>query len=145
MLVTALYNIVDQIFIGRGVGYLGNTATTVSFPIETLGLGLALLIGNGAAAFISLELGKGNNDKVKKTLGNSLTLLVSIGILFTVVILFFVKPILLSLGATDAVMPYATEYVQVITLGIPFNMIAVAGALMIRADGSPRYSMIATL
>ena len=145
MVVMSLYNIVDQLFIGWGVGYLGNAATTVAFPIVTVGLALALLIGNGSAAFISLELGRGNSDKANRTLGNALTLVMVSGIFISVLGLVFLQPILRAMGATEAFMPYAVEYTSVILMGMPFAMLSPAIASIIRADGSPRYSMISTL
>lgn len=145
MLVMSLYNIVDQIFIGRGVGFLGNAATTVSFPLVTVGLALALLTGNGAAACISLELGRGESKGAKKTLGNALFMLTILSLALSLVSLAFLNPLLRLLGATDAVMPYAVEYTGYILVGMPFSMCAAAISNVIRADGSPRYSMFCTL
>lgn len=145
MLVMSLYNIVDQIFIGRGVGYLGNSATTVAFPLVTAALAISLLTGNGAAAFISLELGKGDHDKARRAFGNALAMLVVLSCALAAVSLVFLEPVLRFLGATDAVMPYAVEYTSVIAAGFPFAMIGTAVSNMIRADGSPTYSMVSVL
>lgn len=145
MVVMALYNIVDQIFIGRGVGYLGNTATTVSFPLITIALALALLTGNGASALISLNLGRGSGENAKRTLGNALVLLTALSLLLTAAALIFLKPLLIAFGATEPVMPYAVDYTWIILLGQPFSMLATAISNPIRADGSPRYSMMCTL
>lgn len=145
MLVMSLYNIVDQIFIGWSVGYLGNTATTVAFPLVTVGLAIALLIGNGSAAFISLELGKGCSERAEKTAGNAVTVLTVVGVLFAAVVLVWFRPILTLLGATVSIMPYAVDYTAIIMIGMPFSMFGSALACIIRADGSPRYSMGATL
>ena len=145
MVVMALYNIVDQIFIAKGVGYIGNGATTAAFPLVTIALALALLIGNGSAAFISLELGRGHTDKAQRTLGNAVLLLGCSGILLMSVVLLFMEPILRLLGATDAIMPHAVDYVTYITLGFPFVIVSTGIANIIRADGSPRYSMAVNL
>lgn len=146
MLVASLYNIVDQIFIGHSpAGYLGNAATTVTFPLVTVMLALSLLIGNGAAAYISLQMGKGETAVVKKVLGNAFALAVGVGAVIAVVSTIFLKPLLRLFGATDAVMPYAVEYASVIVLGAPFALISSSMANPIRADGSPRYSMASSL
>lgn len=146
MVVMAVYNIVDQIFIGWSpAGYLGNAATTVVFPLVTVMLSLALLIGNGSSAYMSLQMGRGDTKSIKKLMGNALILVVSIGILLAVLGCIFLEPILNLLGATDAVMPYALEYGFVIMLGAPFAMLGPALSNVIRADGSPRYSMMSTL
>jgi len=145
MLVMSLYNIVDQIFIGRSpAGYLGNAATTVAFPLVTVMLALSLMIGNGSAAYINLQMGKGNPEAARKTAGNAITLVFGVGILLTLVCTLFLRPILGFLGATDAVMPYAVEYTSVILLGAPFSMSSTALSGIIRADGSPRYSMLSS-
>lgn len=145
MVVMSLYNIVDQIFIGRGVGFLGNAATTVSFPFVTVGLSIALLTGNGAAACISLELGRGESAGARKTLGNALFMLIVLSLSFSVASLIFLEPLLRLLGSTEAIMPYAIDYAGVILIGMPFSMCATAISNVIRADGSPRYSMLCVL
>jgi len=146
MLVMSLYNIVDQIFIGHSpAGYLGNAATTVAFPLVTIMLALALLIGNGSAAYISLQMGKGNRGVAQKALGTAVTLLLVLGVAVGAGALLFLEPVLRLLGATDAVMPYAVEYTSVIVMGAPAAMLSTALANIIRADGSPRFSMAASL
>jgi putative MATE family efflux protein len=145
MVVMALYNIVDQIFIAKGVGYIGNGATTAAFPLVTVSLALALLIGNGAAAFISLELGRGHADKAQRTLGNAVLLLSCSGLLLTTVVFLFMEPLLRMLGATEAIMPHAVDYVTYIAMGFPFVIVSTGIANIIRADGSPRYSMVVNL
>lgn len=145
MLVMAIYNVADQIFIGRGVGFLGNAATTVAFPLITVGLGIALLTGNGAAAYISLDLGRGETKHAKKTLGNAIFMVMVLSVLFSVISLIFLKPLLGLLGATEAIMPYALDYTGITMLGMPFMMGTITTSHVIRADGSPRYSMFCTL
>ena len=102
LLVNALYNIVDQIFIGRGVGYLGNGATTVVFPITVIATAFALLIGDGGATYLSLKLGEGQKEKAEKGIGNSIVLLIAASIIMLAVFSLFFNPLLDLFGATDA-------------------------------------------
>lgn len=141
LLVNSLYNIVDQIFIGWGVGYLGNGATNIVFPITIIALALSMMIGNGGAAYLSLKLGEGEIDVAKKGVGNSVTLVTIVSILLTAVFLIWINPILTLFGATDLLRPLALEYGVIIGAGLPFMMISAAINSMIRADGSPKYAM----
>lgn len=141
LLVNSLYNIVDQIFIGWGVGYLGNGATNVVFPITIIALALSLMIGDGGAAYLSLKLGEGNIEQAKKGVGNAVTMVTVVSIVLLVVFLIWIDPILTLFGATDILRPYALEYGTVIGIGLPFMMIPAALNSMIRADGSPKYAM----
>ena len=141
LLVNSLYNIVDQIFIGNGVGYLGNGATNIVFPITIIALALAMMIGNGGAAFLSLKLGEGNMETAKKGVGNAVVLVTVVSIVLAAVFLIWIDPILTLFGATDTLRPYALEYGWVIGVGLPFMMISGAINSMIRADGSPKYAM----
>ena len=141
LLVNSLYNIVDQIFIGNGVGYMGNGATNIVFPITIIALALAMMIGNGGAAFLSLKLGERNVDSAKQGIGNAVTMSVVVSIILTAVFLIFINPILTLFGATDTLRPYALEYGWIIGIGLPFMMISGAVNSMIRADGSPKYAM----
>lgn len=145
MLVMSLYNIVDQIFIGWGVGYLGNAATTVTFPLTVVGLAIALLTGVGSGALISLGLGRGDSGGAKKTLGNALLMLAVLSVVLVVLSFAFLRPLLELLGGTEAVLPYAVDYASYILIGLPFAMCSAASSHVIRADGSPRYSMFCTL
>jgi len=145
LVVNALYNIVDQIFIGQGVGYLGNAATTIVFPITVVATALALLIGDGGAAFLSLKLGEGDNEKATKGVGNSIVILIAAGIILLIVSLLFLKPLLKLFGGTDAVMPYALSYGWIIVIGLPFVVISTGLNSMIRADGNPKMAMISML
>lgn len=110
MLIDALYNMVDQIFIARGVGYLGIAATTVTFPFITILLAAATLLGIGSCVYTSISMGAGKSEEAKKTLGTVFTLAAVIGVLFTAVCLTFFKPLVLSFGATDASLPYVRDY-----------------------------------
>ena len=124
LLVNSLYNIVDQIFIGNGVGYLGNGATNIVFPITIIALALAMMIGNGGAAFLSLKLGDGNMDRAKKGIGNAVTMVTVVSIILAAVFLIFINPILTLFGATDTLRPYALDYGWIIGTGLPFMMIS---------------------
>lgn len=145
LLVNALYNIVDQLFIGRGIGYLGNGATNVVFPITIIALAFALLIGDGGASFLSLKLGQGDNSKARKGVGNSITMIVFVGVILTIIAFIFLEPILYVFGATDKLLPFALDYGYIIVLGLPFTMISTALNSMIRADGSPQFAMMSML
>lgn len=145
LLVNSLYNIVDQIFIGWGVGYLGNGATNVVFPITIIALALSLMIGDGGAAYLSLKLGEGDLKSARKGVGNAVTMVTVVSIVLMAVFLIFINPILNLFGATDTLRPFALEYGYVIGIGLPFMMIPAAINSMIRADGSPKYAMFSMI
>ena len=149
LVVNSLYNIVDQIFIGWGVGYLGNGATNVVFPITIIALAFAVLIGDGGAAFMSLKLGEGDTESVKKGAGNSAVMVTIAGILLMVIFLVLIKPILTLFGATESTDPllceYALQYGYIIGIGLPFTMISTALNSLICADGSSKYAMFSML
>ena len=142
LLVNSLYNIVDQIFIGWGVGYIGNGATNVVFPITIIALALSLMIGDGGAAYLSLKLGEGDTEKARRGVGNAIVMVTGVSIVLAAVFLIFIDPILTLFGATDALRPYALEYGTVLGIGLPFMMIPAALNSMIRADGGPKYAML---
>ncbi|WP_394924727.1 MATE family efflux transporter [uncultured Robinsoniella sp.] len=141
MLVNALYNIVDQIFIGQGVGYLGNAATTIAFPVVTIILAAATLLGAGGSAFAAIKLGEKKEEKAEQALGNVFILLAGIGILVAVLGLIFLDPLLKVFGATENTMTYAREYTAIILIGAPFNMLGIGLSNMARTDGNPSLSM----
>lgn len=145
MLVNALYNIVDQIFIGQKVGFLGNAATTVAFPIVTIVLSVSTLLGAGGSAYASIKLGEKKEEEAQKTLSNVFVLLVGVGIVITILGLVFLEPLLKIFGATETVMPYAKDYSSIILLGTPFNMLGVGLSNMARTDGNPKLSMYSML
>lgn len=144
-LVGALYNIVDQIFIGQGVGILGNAATNVAFPLVNLSLALCLLIGAGTGANFSLNLGRGKPDLAARFVktGIFFVLGASLGIFFLVRL--FLPQLLLLFGTTNRVMDLAMIYTSITSWGIPALMFTVGFSSLIRADGSPRYAMMCTL
>lgn len=141
MLVNALYNIVDQIFIGQGVGYFGNAATTVCFPIVSIVLAVATLIGAGGSAYAAIKLGEKRAEEAQQTLGNVFVLSLISGILLAVIGLVLLEPILLLFGATEANMEYSIQYASIIFLGLPFNVLSISLSNMARTDGSPALSM----
>ena len=145
IVVNSLYNMVDQIFIGQGVGYLGNAATNVILPLTTLLLALGLLIGDGTAAYMSLSLGKGRAQAAAYGVGNAITLTVGTGVVLMILFEIFLEPLCLLFGATEGNLPYALEYGSIIVLGFPFAMIDGAFGSIIRADGRPKASMAGLL
>ena len=145
MLVSSLYNIVDQVFIGQGVGYLGNAATNVSYPLSTICLAIALLIGIGSASRFSLYLGAGEKEKAARVIGNGIMMMLVFGVLYAVLVEIFMRPLLTAFGATAEIMPYAQTYSRIIALGMPFLIITNGMSNFARADGSPRYSMVCML
>ncbi len=145
LLIGAIYNITDQIFIGRGVGYLGNGATNVVFPLTVIALAIATMIGDGACTFISISLGRKDSESAHRTVGNAVILALVLSVILTLVYSLFQTQILHLFGATEGNMAYAKEYFSYIMLGIPFYMFGQAINPIMRSDGSPRYAMVATL
>ncbi|MBR5485575.1 MAG: MATE family efflux transporter [Oscillospiraceae bacterium] len=145
MLVTALYNIVDQIFIGQGVGMLGNAATNVAFPLTAICIASALLLGVGGVSNFNLQLGAGNNEKAAHFLGNTIMMLFLTGTVLMIIVRTFLKPLMLLFGATEQILPYAMEYAGITSYGFPFLILSNGMCNQIRGDGSPRYSMFCML
>ena len=145
MVVNAIYNIVDQIFIGQGIGYLGNAATTIAFPIVTIMLALSTLIGAGGSAYASIKLGEHDEKQAERVLGNAFTLSVAIGMLIMCVGLLFMEPLVKLFGATDNTISYAKDYTTYILLAAPFNVLSVVLSNFARTDGSPMLSMYSML
>ena len=145
MLVSSLYNIVDQIFIGQGVGYLGNAATNVAFPLTTICMSIALLIGVGSAARFNLSLGAGQPEQARRTVGAAFTMMVVLGVGYAVLIELFLQPLMLLFGATADVLPYALSYTRITGLGMPLLIVINGMSNLARADGRPTYSMLCML
>jgi len=141
MLVNSLYNIVDQIFIGWGVGYLGNGATNIVFPLTMIALAFSLMLGDGSSAYLSLKLGEKKKDEAAKGVGNGFIVAVIISIIFCAITLMFLPQLLNAFGCTEALRDYAISYGRIIAIGLPFMMIGTTLNSIIRADGSPKYSM----
>ncbi len=142
MLVNSLYNIVDQIFIGRGVGYLGNGATNVVFPLVMIGLAFSLMFGDGTSAYLSLKLGEKKKKDAEVGVGNGILISTIISIIFCVITLLFLPQFLTLFGCTKNLKSYAMTYGMIVAIGFPFSMIGTTLNSIIRADGSPRYSMM---
>ncbi|MEL7656258.1 MAG: MATE family efflux transporter [Bacillota bacterium] len=142
MLVNALYNIVDRIFVGQGVGYIGIAATTVAFPIMIINMATSMLIAIGATALISIRLGEQKKEEAEKIAGNATGLLILLPLLLTIVYLIFSDPILKLFGASAEVLPYARDFTHIIMLGSVSGSIAFGMNNFIRAEGNPRYAML---
>ena len=142
MLINSVYNIVDQIFIGKGVGTLGNAATNVIFPLVIVFNAIAGLIGNGAASNMSLKLGEGNKKDASKGVGQALIITIVISILLGIISFIAMPKLIILFGCTKNVYKYALEYGRIICIGAPFMIIYSSLSSIIRADGSPKYSMI---
>lgn len=145
MMVDALYNIIDQIYIGHGIGMLGIAATNIAFPFTVICTSLSLLIGIGCAANFNLCLGAGKRERAARILGTALALLVSVGAVYALLANIFMEPALRFIGMTEPIMPYAIPYTRIVSVGFPFLIFANASSHLIRADGSPRYSMLIML
>ena len=141
MLVNSLYNIVDQIFVGQGVGYLGNGATNIIFPLVMICLAISLMVGDGSSAFLSLKLGEKKEKEAAKGVGNGIVLSVIFSIILSVLCLIFLPKLIYLFGCTSELESYALEYGYVIVLGFVFSTVGIALNSLIRADGNPRYSM----
>lgn len=149
LLVAALYNIVDQIFIANAdyLGSYGNAANTVVFPLTIVALAFAVMIGGGCCAFVSISLGAGKLEDAHRSVGNAILLCIICSIIITAAYLIFMDPILTLFGGKVNSQTYecAKEYFLWITLGIPFYMFGQAANPLIRSDGSPRFAMAATV
>lgn len=145
LVVNSLYNMVDQIFIGNGVGFLGNAATNVILPLMTVVMAVGLMIGDGCAAFMGLNMGKGKTEKASNGVGNAVILTVAFGIIFTVLCEIFLEPLCWIFGATEQSISYCLDYGRPIVLGFTFLAIDMAFTSIIRADGRANVSMIGML
>jgi putative MATE family efflux protein len=149
LLVGALYNIVDQIFIANAdyLGSYGNAANTVVFPMTIVALAIAIMIGDGCCAFVSISLGKKEHDHAHRSIGNAVFLAVAGSLILTAAYLVFTDPIITMFGGTVNAETFALskEYFFYIAIGIPFYMFGQAMNPIIRSDGSPRFAMISTL
>ncbi len=141
-LVSGLYNIVDQIFIGQGVGMLGNEATNIAFPISIMCTAMALLLGIGSAANFNLSLGAGDKEKAGHIVGTSIIAMIIGGFSLSVIVMLFLKPLMHAFGATADALPFALTYTKITAFGIPLVIFSTAASQLIRADGSPTFSMI---
>lgn len=142
MLVNALYNIVDRIFVGRGVGSIAIAATTVAFPIMIIFMAVSMLIAIGATALISIRLGEQKKEEAEKIAANAMLLLIILPLILAIIYLLFPDPILIMFGASGDVLPYARDFTHIIVLGSVFGSIAFGMNNFIRAEGNPRIAML---
>ena len=145
MLVGALYNIVDQLFIGQAVGTNGNAATNIAFPLTTMCISLALMFGVGGASCYNLSLGRGDKQKAPFFVGNSFTMLLVCGAVLCVFTEVLLDPLLIFFGSPAEVLPYAQEYVRITAFGFPFLILTTGGGHLLRADGSPGMTMFCSI
>lgn len=145
MVINAIYNIVDQIFIGQGVGYLGNAATTIAFPIVTIILAVSTLLGAGGSAFAAIKLGEHNEGQAEDTLGCASVTGLLAGILIAVLGLVFLNPLIKLFGASENTIDYARQYTSIILIAAPFNVLGVILSNFARTDGNPLLSMYSML
>jgi putative MATE family efflux protein len=142
MLVQATYNLVDTIFVGRGVGALAIGGLTVAFPFQIFMMAIALMLGTGAASVVSRALGAGDKDLAARTAGSTVATAAVLGVLLAIVGFLFTNPILRLLGASDQLLPIASEYMRIVLFGTPFITVAMSSNHVIRAEGAARVSMI---
>ncbi|GKU24606.1 MATE family efflux transporter [Clostridium folliculivorans] len=145
MLVNAMYNVIDRAVIGHGVNELGIAGITIGFPIQIIMMAFGMLIGIGATSLVSIRLGEGKKEEAEKIMGNAVTLLVVISIVLTILGLIFLNPLLKAFGASEAVLPYARDYVKVILVGMIFGTLGFGMNNFIRADGNPKIAMLTML
>lgn len=145
MMVSAVYNIADQLFIGNAVGTLGNAATNIAFPLSMMCTAIALMFGIGGASSFNLHMGAGETQKAPYFLGNSITMLLGLGAILFIGTELFLDPMLKCFGSPDNVLPLAKQYVSITAIGFPFLIITIGGGHLIRADGSPKMTMICNL
>ena len=145
MLAGALYNIVDQIFLGHGVEEIAIGATTVAFPIVTVCIAAALLCGVGGASNYNIESGRGEHERARHAAGTALFMALACGLAIMITLLLFLTPILRFFGATDRLLDYSRTYAGITAFGVPFLVLSTAGSHLIRADKNPNYSMACVL
>ena len=144
-LVSSIYNIVDQIFVGNKIGELGNAATNVTFPLVMVITTLAMTFGAGSAASFSLCLGQKKEDEAKSIVGNGMTMMLLCGVLVSVISQLFLPSILTAFGGRAQTLEYAIEYTRILAFGFPCAILGTGASQLIRADGSPKYAMFARL
>ena len=145
MLVSALYNMVDQLFIGHSIGVLGNAATNVAFPLSMVCTSIGLLCGIGGAANFNLCMGRREPEHAKSYVGSAISMLTILGVILCVAVQLFLRPMMLLFGATPDVIDYACTYTRITSIGFPFLIVTIGGSNLIRADGSPKFSMLCNL
>lgn len=146
LLISSLYNIVDQIFVGNSsVGYLGNAATTVVYPLTVIAMAFAWCLGDGSAAYLSLCQGRNDTKNLHKAIGNNIVITCLLSIIYMLIGYLLMDELLYGFGASEGTIGLAKDYFKIILIGIPFFMISNSVNSVIRADGSPKFSMVTTL
>ena len=145
MLVVSVYNLVDRFYIGRSVGMLGMAGITVGYPLMMVKGAVALLLGIGGGAVVSILLGEKKRDVAEKVVGTAIMLMVISSLILTVFSLLFLQPLMRIFGASDAVLPYAMGYMRIIICGNLFHFIGFGLTYFIRAEGNPRTAMFSTI
>ena len=145
MMVNALYNVIDRVFVGQGIGYLGIAGVTVGFPIMLILMAFGMLIGIGATALISIRLGQQRKDEAEAIAAHCLVLLIAVSLIIGAGGLVFLNPLLKVFGASPEVMPYAQDFLRIILLGAVFQSVGFGMNNIIRAEGSPRIAMATML
>ncbi len=145
MLVNALYNVVDRIFIGHGVGSQGIAAITIAFPVMLVMMAFSVLIGIGANSLVSIRLGQDRKEEAEGIFGNAITLLILSSLALSIIGLVFLDPLLRLLGASEQIMPYARDYLQIILIGGVFQSIGMGMNNFIRSEGNPKIAMYTML
>ena len=145
MLVSALYNMVDQLFIGHSIGVLGNAATNVAFPLSMVCTSIGLLCGIGGAANFNLCMGRREPEHAKSYVGSAISMLAILGVILCVAVQLFLRPMMLLFGATPDVIDYACTYTRITSIGFPFLIVTIGGSNLIPADGCPKFSMLCNL
>ena len=148
MVVNSIYNIVDQIFIGQGVGMLGNAATNLTFPLVTISMAIGTMIADGCVAYFSLKLGQRRYDEAALTMGNGIAISLLAGLFITLSMELLLQPVLRLCGGNTVsaqTFEYAVEYARITLIGIPFVCVSMTVSSIIRAQGSPRYAMLCNI
>lgn len=145
LLVNSLYNMVDQVFIGQGVGYLGNGATNIIYPLTVIVLAIALMLGDGGASFLSIRLGEEKKREGARGIGCTITFSIAAGIILALLMAVFLDKLVYLFGCTETLYSYAMDYGRIIIIGLPFVLVGTVFTAIERADGSPKYSMMSLL
>lgn len=145
MLVNSLYNVIDRIFVGRGIGSVAIAATTVAFPIMIIFMAVSMLIGIGTTALISIRLGEQRKDDAERVAGNGIAMIVILPAIMAIIFLLFTEPLLVAFGASATVLPYAKDFIQIIMLGSVFGSFSMGVNNFIRAEGNPKMAMYTQL
>lgn len=145
MMVNAIYNVVDRIFIGKFVGASAFAGAFLVYPYMLITIAFGMLIGIGATSLVSIRLGEDKKQAAEKVLGNAFSLLIIISVLLTTVTLLFLEPILLAFGASESTLPFAKDYLRIIAFGFPFQLLGFGMNNFIRAEGRPKIAMLTML